>query len=665
MSKQAASKPATVSRRELSGKEMLIVRILGAVLAIAALADALDIYRTLAMELFKEQKLATYLGLSLAVAFLLKPFKGKVKTHVPWYDWLLATISLACCIFVAVEYERIFEQIYEEPLDALIVGGVILLLLIDALRRATGPVLAIFLTVFLVIGAASHLFPGQMQGRQVPWTEYTLYLAMDSNALLGIPLTVVSTIVITFIFFGKLLDSSHGSKFFTDISMSLMGRYRGGAAKISVMASSLFGSISGSAVANVVSSGVVSIPLMRRGGFPAHVAGGIEAVASTGGQLMPPMMGAAAFVMAEFLQIEFKIVVLAALIPAILYYLAVFVKADLYAAKHNIKGLDKKDIFPAVPVLRGGWYFTMPFVLIIVGLFVWNLQPHAAAMIAAGSLLPIGLLLGYKRERMRLKAIYQAFEQTGLRVTVLLLISCMAGVVIGVLNISGLGFALTQVLVSFTGTNILLLLAVAAIVSIILGMGMPTLGVYLLLAMLVTPAMVTLGVMDIGAHMFALYFGMLSMITPPVCVAAFTAATLADSPPMKTGYAAVGFGWSAYLVPFLFVLSPELLMKGEPMQIVISTLTASVGIVFVTAAMVGYMIYHLSLVQRCLHGIVGVALLIPNGAAAWALPVDGVAMLGATLLIILGILAKRNRSKLKFQDHSPSKRVTDADHLAV
>jgi TRAP-type uncharacterized transport system fused permease subunit len=297
MSKQAASKPATVSRRELSGKEMLTVRILGAVLAIAALADALDIYRTMGMELFKEQKLATYLGISLAVAFLLKPFKGKVKTHVPWYDWLLATISLACCIFVAVEYERIFEQIYEEPLDALIVGGVILLLLIDALRRTTGPVLAIFLTVFLVIGAASHLFPGQMQGRQVPWTEYTLYLAMDSNALLSIPLTVVSTIVITFIFFGKLLDSSHGSKFFTDISMSLMGRY------------------------------------------------------------------------------------------------------------------------------RGGWYFTIPFVLIIVGLFVWNLQPHAAAMIAAGSLLPIGLLLGYNRERMRFKAIYQAFEQTGLRVTVLLLIS--------------------------------------------------------------------------------------------------------------------------------------------------------------------------------------------------------------------------------------------------
>jgi TRAP-type uncharacterized transport system fused permease subunit len=219
MSEKTASKQATVARKELSGKEMLIVRILGAVLAIAALADALDIYRTLGMELFKEQKLVFYLGLALAIAFLLKPFKGKHKMHVPWYDWLLACISLVCCIFVAVEYERIFEQIYEEPLDALIIGGVILVLLIDALRRATGPVLAIFLTVFLIIGATSHLIPGQMQGRQVPWSEYTLYLAMDSNALLGIPLTVVSTIVITFVFFGKLLDASHGSKFFTDISI--------------------------------------------------------------------------------------------------------------------------------------------------------------------------------------------------------------------------------------------------------------------------------------------------------------------------------------------------------------------------------------------------------------------------------------------------------------
>lgn len=646
MPHQSANHVKSDTDKGFSRFEMLCISILGAALSITALADALDLIRKMGFELFKEQKLAIYFGISMAIAFLLKPFKGKTKNHIPWYDWLLAAVSLGCCFYVAVEYERIFEYIYEEPLDALIIGGIIILLLIDSLRRSAGPVLAVFLVVFLIIGFTSHLIPGQMQGRQVPWSEYTLYLAMDSNALLGLPLGVVSTIVIAFIFFGKLLDSSNGSLFFTDISMSLMGRYRGGAAKISVMASSLFGSISGSAVANVVSSGVVSIPLMKRGGFPAHVAGGIESVASTGGQLMPPMMGAAAFVMAEFLQIEFKVVVLAAVIPAALYYLAVFIKADLYAARYHIKGLDKKDISPALPILKSGWYFIFPFILIVLGLFVWNFQAHKAAMIAAGSLLPIGLLIGYQTNRMGLKDILKAFEQTGLRVAVLLQISAMAGIVIGVLNISGLGFALTQVLVSFSGGNIVLLLLVAAIVSIILGMGMPTLGVYLLLAMLVTPAMVSLGINEIAAHMFALYFGMLSMITPPVCVAAFTAATLADSPPMKTGYAAVSFGWSAYLVPFLFVFSPELLMQGKPLAIALSGVTAGLGIIFLTAAMVGFFITRLSALFRLFYGITGVILLIPNTIFSWALMADGVAIVAAVTLIVLEFGSKRSKTGL-------------------
>jgi len=623
--------------------EKRVILTLAALLSVAALADALDVYRRIGLALFKEQLLAIYLGLALAIVFLHYQIKGKNKKS-PWYDWLLAMIGLGCCIYTSVAYEWIFENIYLNPLNALIVGGVILVLLIEALRRATGPVLAIFLTVFLLIGIFAHLFPGQMQGRQVPWDEYTLYLAMDSNALLGLPLTVVATIVITFVFFGKLLDASHGSRFFTDISLAFMGPYRGGAAKISVMASLLFGSISGSAVANVASTGVVTIPLMKRGGFPPHIAAAIESVASTGGQLMPPMMGAAAFVMAEFLQIEFKEVILVALIPALLYYLALFIKADLFAAKKGIKGLEKKDLLPLWLVLRAGWYFVIPFILIVVGLFYWNLQPGTTAMLAAFSLLPIGFI-GYQGKRMPLKEIYLAFEQTGMRVTNLLLISSMAGVVIGVLNISGLGFALTQMLVSLTETNIWLLLIIAAIVSIILGMGMPTLGVYLLLAMLVIPAMVSLGIMDISAHLFALYFGMLSMITPPVCVAAFTAAILADAPPMKTGYAAMGFGWASYFIPFLFIFSPELLLRGDPLQIVIVTACSAAGIVFVTAATVGYLITDLLLPLRFMHGIAGVALLIPQGAFSWTPAVHGLAMIGVILLLVIGVLQRRSQTR--------------------
>ena len=293
-----------------------------------------------------------------------------------------------------------------------------------------------------------------------------------------------------------------------------MGRYRGGSAKIAVTASSLFGSISGSAVSNVVSTGVITIPLMRKGGYPAHAAGAIEAVASTGGQLMPPMMGAAAFVMAEFLQIGYRDVVLAALIPAILYYVALFIQADLFAARGGITRVDPELIPARLKVLRAGWPYIVPFAVVILCLFHFNLRPHASALWAAGSLIPIGLLLGYKGERMSWRAAVAALGRTGAIVVQIVMIGAMAGIVIGVLNITGLGFALTQAIIQFAGGNLFLILVLAALISIVLGMGMPTLGVYLLLATLVAPSMVEVGIRPMAAHLFALYFGMLSMITP-------------------------------------------------------------------------------------------------------------------------------------------------------
>ncbi len=335
---------------------------------------------------------------------------GGPRLRVPWYDALAAVTGLVVCFYLSWHYERIFEELYSRPGDALIGGATILALVAEGVRRSASPVLFIFLSSFFVLGLTSHFIPGQFQGRDVDFDRLVIYLSLDSNSLVGIPLTVATTIVIAFIYFGNLLDLSGGSRFFTDISTALMGRYRGGSAKIAVTASSLFGSISGSATSNVVSTGVITIPLMKKGGYPAHTAGAIEAVASTGGQLMPPMMGAAAFVMAEFLQISYQEVVLAALIPALLYYVALFIQADLFAAREGIARVDEDSIPPRWPVFRAGWPYVVPFAVVIWCLFYLNLRPETSALWAAGSLVPVGLFIGYPGEKMRLWVIFTAIR---------------------------------------------------------------------------------------------------------------------------------------------------------------------------------------------------------------------------------------------------------------
>ena len=613
----------------------VVGRLLGGLLTAAALAEAADLYRAVGVVVFAEQRLLALLGLALGTLYVLKPAKpGADRPSVPWFDALAATAGVLVCAYLSWHYERIFEELYARPRDALLGGAVILALVAEGVRRTAGPVLFVFLLSFFALGLLSHLIPGQFQGREVDLDRLVIYLSLDSNSLVGIPLTVATTIVIAFIYFGNLLDLSGGSKFFTDISTALMGRYRGGSAKIAVTASSLFGSISGSATSNVVSTGVITIPLMKKGGYPAHTAGAIEAVASTGGQLMPPMMGAAAFVMAEFLQISYQEVVLAALIPAVLYYVALFIQADLYAAREGIARVGEDSIPPRWPVFRAGWPYVVPFAVVILCLFHFNLRPETSALWASGSLIPVGLFIGYRRERMSWWVIVAVLAKTGVLCVQLLMISCMAGIIIGILNITGLGFALTQAIIHLAGGEIALILLLAALISIVLGMGMPTLGVYLLLATLVTPSMVEVGIPPMAAHLFALYFGMLSLITPPVAVAAFTAATVAGADFMRTGFAAVHFGWTAYVVPFLFVLAPELLMQGSALEILHTSGTAVVGVWLVSAGFMGFFARPLGASHRLLFITAGLLLFFPasgHAHGAWT-DVAGACLAGALAL---------------------------------
>ena len=455
-----------------------------------------------------------------------------------------------------------------------------------------------------------HLLPGDLAARPNDWEKLTAYLALDVNGVLGLPPAVATTIVITFLFFGQLLNLSGGTRFFTDIATLTMGRFRGGSAKIAVVASGFFGSVSGSAVANVAATGVVTIPMIKRDGYPAHKAAAIEAVASTGGQLMPPVMGASAFIMAEFLEIPYAEVVLAALVPAVIYYVALFIQADLEAAKLGAAGVADTDM----PSRRGalsGLYFLLPFVVLIVALFKFNQPPELAALFGAIVVVALALVFGYQGVRPGVRTLLSAFEGAGLAALDIILVTVAAGVVIGVLGISGLWFSLTLALVTIGEGSLIILLVLAAGVCIILGMGLPTVGVYVLLAALVAPALVEVGVLPIAAHLYVLYFGMMSMITPPVAIAAFAAAGVAKADPMKSGWSAVRFGWMAYIVPLLFVISPAMLLRGEPEVIVFTIATAIIGVWLTSIAIAGFFLRPLALRMRCVFGAAGLLALIP------------------------------------------------------
>jgi TRAP transporter 4TM/12TM fusion protein len=475
----------------------------------------------------------------------------------------------------------------DQPRDHDGVGG-ITALTIEATRRTIGWSLVIILLALAGYVLIGHLVPGQLQTRKVDVGQLLGYLNLDNNGLLGIVLQITVIVIIPFVLMGQLLMRSGGSSFFNDAAIALMGRYRGGAAKMAVVGSSLFGMISGIAAANTVAVGIVTIPLMKRSGMSARLAAAVEACASNGGQLMPPVMGAVAFVMADFLQIPYKDVAIAAILPSVMYYAALFIQADLEAARYGFGKVEEAKIPRVGTVLAKGWLFLVPFAVLIYTMFWLNLEPEYSAMAASAAIIVLGFAFGYDGHRMTLRDLWTAVVETAGGLCEILVISAAAGFIMGLFQVSGLAFAFAAYLVQLGSENLILLLILAAVVSIILGMGLPTIGVYVMLAVLVAPALVKVGVPPLAAHLFILYFGMMSLITPPVAPAAFVAAAIAQAPSMATGWTAMRFGWASYIVPFLFVYSPAILMQGSIVDIVVVTVTSLFGIWLICAAMTGF-----------------------------------------------------------------------------
>jgi TRAP transporter 4TM/12TM fusion protein len=587
----------------------------------------LDLHRSvLKLNLYTEQFLLVVLGLAIALCFLMTARWKRL-------DAAAALTGLGICLYVAWRYPQLSTELTMRPLDGIVTSGILALLVLEGTRRMAGFSLVAFTLGGVAYAMLGHHLPGVFQARPVDFTRLLVYLSLDTNALLGTSLQIAIVVVVPFILLGHVLGRCGGSEFFTDLARAWMGRYRGGSAKVAVVGSSFFGMISGSAVANVSAVGVITIPLMKRSGFPAQIAAAIEAVGSTGGQLMPPVMGAAAFLMAEVLQVPYAEVMIAAIIPAFLYYLALFFQVDVEAAKRGIAGEARERLPRLGAVLKSGWYFPLPFALLVYALVALNWQAEYCALLATGVLVVLSLAFGYRGRRVLPAAMLKAVISTGGSVVDLILICAVAGMFIGILNISGLAFGMTLQLLAITGESVALMLVVTAAMAIVLGLGLPTVGVYIIMATLIAPALVKVGVAPMAAHMFLLYFGIMSMVTPPVALSAFAAASIAGSDVDKTGWTATRIGWAAYIVPFLFALSPSLLMQGSALGIVWSVACAAFGIWLGTVGIVGFFYRPIPRLERALFVVAGVLTLIPHDmfAGAWITDAVGLALGGALL----------------------------------
>ncbi|MDP2603898.1 MAG: TRAP transporter permease [Deltaproteobacteria bacterium] len=618
--------------RSLSGFASLADRTLLLLLTLSGAAWAGQLQPYLNLTFFKEQFLGLFFGLGVAGVFI------RVKVHpresgrrVPWYDWLGFAGSLLTGGYVMVMYPSIAYRLGILAPERWLLGGLAVLLILEATRRVAGSVLAGLGAVCILYTKFGYLLPGILYTQGFSWQRIATYLYLDSSGILGIPLTVAASVVVAFILFGQALYAVGGDKFITDVALIAMGRYRGGSAKVSVVSSALFGTVSGSAVANVAVDGAITIPLMKRTGYPSHLAAAIEAVASNGGQIAPPVMGAAAFLIAEFLNIPYGQVALGAAVPALLYYLALFTQVDLEAAKYKLGGLPVSQIPTWRGVMRFGWVFLIPLGFLIYALMIENWDAGQAGIMTVILTFIVGAL--QKETRPTFKGMVTCLEETGRTLLDIVVISALAGLVIGALQLSGLTFKLSLILVTLSGGNVYLLLGLTAIVCIFLGMSLPTAVVYITLAVLVGPALAQLGIDPLAAHLFLFYFGMLSLITPPNCLATYTAAAIAHSDFWKTGWTGMRLGIAAYIVPFAFALHPSLILKGTGGEIILAVLAASIGTFLLAVGCAGYLFRLLGWIKRGLFCVAGLLLMLPTWHGAWVLVDAAGLLLGVSLFL--------------------------------
>ena len=554
------------------------------------------------------------LGLFMPVAFLGTPARQADASRVRWYDWVLAVAAFGICIFFSTRTDAILYQgwEFEAPTYVVVMATCLVLLSLEAVRRCAGLPLLIICAIFATFPLYTGHMPGFLWGAQMSFSETVLSHSLGVESIIGIPLRVIADLLIGFILFGVALTVSGGGAFFMDLASALMGHARGGPAKVAILSSGFFGSLSGSVISNVISTGSMTIPTMKKCGYPATYAGAVESCASTGGALMPPVMGSVAFVMASFMNVPYADIMVAATVPALLFYLVLLIQTDCYAARNGLKGLPRDQLPKLWLVLRSGWIYLVSLVALVWLLLATNAEAKAPFYITV--LLVLTALWRARKEGIG-KPIVTMILEVGTTIGMLVGVLAGVGMVVGSLAITGVGNAFSRELLQYAGGNPYLLLLFGAATSFILGMGMTVSACYIFLAVVLAPALTEAGFSQMAAHLFILYWAMLSYITPPVAMAAVAAASIAKAPAMQTGVTAMRLGALLFVLPFLFVLNPNLILEGDALHVAMAVGTAIVSILMLSAASERW-IYILNRSARGWEALVlligGLCLLVPE-----------------------------------------------------
>lgn len=616
------------SFRKLSGYQMKIVT------SIAIMFSLFQLYTAIFGVLPAQLQRSIHITFAFVLAYLMYPGSKKMsKNKMHWLDVCLAFIAGGVGLYIPFNYHNLIMRAGDQtPLD-IFVAILAIALVLEAARRVVGLPIVIIASTFLLYAKFGAFLPGFLNHRGYSVPRIVSHMFYTTEGILGTPIAVSATFIFLFILFGAFLDKTGIGKFFIDFANSIAGKAVGGPAKVAVLSSALTGTISGSSVANTVGTGSFTIPLMKSLGYKPEFAGAVEAAASTGGQIMPPIMGAAAFLMAEFIGIPYSSIAKAAVIPALLYFTGIWIMVDLEARKTGMKGLEASKLPKLSRVLGERWFLLLPIV-VIVYMLMNGTTPIKAALFGILSAVIVGMIR--KETRMNLKTLLEALEM-GAKGALGVAIACAcAGIIVGTVTLTGLGLKMGNGLVDLAGGYLLPTLVLTMISSLILGMGAPTTANYIITSTIAAPALLKLGVNPLTAHMFVFYFGIIADITPPVALAAFAGSAIAKSDPIKTALNASKLAIAAFLIPYMFVLNPQLLLINTTgLEIVQITITSLIGMLGIGIAMQGYMMGKVNWILRIVFLLGGLALIDPGLLT----DVLGIAAVG------LGILYQWKKSK--------------------
>ncbi len=612
----------------------------------------------------------------LPIVFLLFPASKVLRSKpLPIYDVALAAITFAVCVYFGFKGENIVTNGWDKSLSyptiTLVFSFILWAIVLEALRRTAGLVVTIIALVF-------SLYPLFALGVPIPFLQGIPYNLQDTarihamgvDSILGLPLQTAASILVGFLLFGVALQHTGGATFFYELAMAAFGRFRGGSAKVSVVSSAFMGMMSGSAVSNVLTTGPMTIPAMKKSGFTGRYAAGVEATAATGGTITPPIMGTAAFLMVSFVGVSYTEIALAAAIPALLYYLGIFVQIDSFSAKAGLKGMPKNQLPNGLTVTLKGWPYLVALTGLVVLLVVQKNESQAPYWIV-GFLLVVAIFL--KEHRLTVKSFVNFLFASGKTIAEIFGIIAGVGLIVGGLSMTGVSLSLARELINLVGDNLFLILIAGAVTSFVLGMGMTVSAVYVFLAIVMAPALTGMGINPIAAHLFVIYWATVSYITPPVALASFAAANIAGTPPMSTSLTAMRLGAVKYIVPFAFVLNPALVaQESTAVEILYTLALAVVGIFFLGCAFEGWFIgvaRRLNLVMRILLALSGVMTLVPNNT---------IAVIGLVAGVLCGVVsrfwnngnaevsaaieAKKIDAALKAEKEYASSQADDDDH---